>query len=63
MDIGTVYPNMKEFRLTMRLFAINEELKLHIMKYEPQWYIGIAMQKVARGILLEGGNLMGQPLR
>ena len=63
MDIGTVYPNMKEFRLAMRQFAINEEFELHIVKSEPQRYIGDSMQKVARGILLEGGNLMGQPLR
>ena len=35
MDIGTVYPNMKEFRLAMRQFAINEEFELHIVKSEP----------------------------
>ena len=40
MDIGTVYPNMKEFRLAMRQLAINEEFELHIVKSEPQWYIG-----------------------
>ena len=40
MDISTVYPNMKEFRLAMRQFAINEELELHIVKSEPQRYIG-----------------------
>ena len=28
MDIGTVYPNMKEFRLAMRQFAINEEFEM-----------------------------------
>ena len=32
MDIGTVYPNMKEFGLAMRQFVINEEFELHIVK-------------------------------
>ena len=36
MDIGTVYPNMKEFRLAMRQFTINEEFELHIVKSKPQ---------------------------
>jgi hypothetical protein len=40
MDIGTLYPNMKEFRLAMRQFAINEEFELRIVKSEPQRYIG-----------------------
>jgi hypothetical protein len=35
MDIGIVYPNMKEFRSAMRQFAINE-FKLPIVKSEPQ---------------------------
>lgn len=40
MKIGTVYPNMKEFRLAMRQFAINEEFELHIAKTDPVRYIG-----------------------
>ena len=35
MDLGTVYPNMKEFRLVVRQFAINEEFELHIVKIDP----------------------------
>ena len=40
MDLGTVYPNMKEFRLAVRQFAINEEFELHIVKTDPTRYIG-----------------------
>jgi len=39
MDLGTVYPNMKEFRLAVRQFAINEEFELHIVKTDPTRYI------------------------
>ena len=39
MDLGIVYPNMKEFRLTVRQFAINEEFELHIIKIDPTKYI------------------------
>ena len=39
MDLGTVYPNMKEFRLAVRQFAINEEFELHIIKIDPTKYI------------------------
>jgi hypothetical protein len=40
MSIGTVYPDMKEFRLAMRQFAINEEFELHIAKTDRARYIG-----------------------
>ena len=39
MDLGTVYPNMKEFRLAMRQFAIRAEFELHIVKTDPTRYI------------------------
>ena len=39
MDIGTVYPNMEEFRLAMRQFAINEEFELHLVKTDKTRYI------------------------
>ena len=39
MDIGTVYPNMKEFRLAMKQFAINEEFELHLVKTDKKRYI------------------------
>jgi len=40
MDLGIVYPNMKEFRLAMRQFAINKEFELHVVKTDPERYIG-----------------------
>ena len=40
MDIGTIYPNMKEFRLAMKQFAINEEFEVHIVKTDTTRYIG-----------------------
>ena len=39
MDLGIVYPNMKEFRLIVRHFAINKEFELHIVKTDPIRYI------------------------
>jgi len=39
MDIGTVYPNMKEFRLAMKQFAINEEFELRLVKTDKKRYI------------------------
>jgi hypothetical protein len=32
MDIGTMYPNMKDFRLAMKQFAINKEFEYCIVK-------------------------------
>jgi hypothetical protein len=32
MKLGTTYPSMKEFRLVVRQFAINEEFELGITK-------------------------------
>ena len=40
MDLGTVYPNMKKFRLAVRQFAINKEFELHVVKTDPERYIG-----------------------
>lgn len=40
MKAGTVYPNMKEFRLAMRQFAINAEFELKLVKTDPERYIG-----------------------
>ena len=39
MDIGTVYPNMKEFRVAMKQFAINEEFELRLVKTDKKRYI------------------------
>ena len=39
MNIGSVYPSMKEFRLAMRQFAINEEFELAIKKTDRTRYI------------------------
>ena len=43
MDIGTVYPNMVEFRLAVRQFAINKEFALHTMKTDTERFIGKCM--------------------
>lgn len=40
MKAGTVYPNMKEFRLAMRQYAINAEFELKLVKTDPERYIG-----------------------
>lgn len=40
MKAGTVYPNMKEFRLAVRQFAINAEFELKLVKTNPERYIG-----------------------
>jgi hypothetical protein len=40
MNLGTVYPNMKEFRLAVRQFAINKEFELRVVKTDPTRYIG-----------------------
>ena len=34
-----MYPNMKEFRLAMKQFAINEEFELHLVKTDKKRYI------------------------
>jgi len=39
MDIGTVYPNTKQFRLTMKQFEINEEFEFHLVKTDKKRYI------------------------
>ena len=39
MDIGTMYPNMQEFRLAMKQFAINKEFEYRIVKTDPTRYI------------------------
>ena len=39
MDLGTVYPNMKKFRLAVRQFAIRAKFELHIVKIDPTRYI------------------------
>jgi len=39
LDLGLVYPNMKEFRLAVRQFAIRAEFELHIVKTDPTRYI------------------------
>ncbi|XP_062201788.1 uncharacterized protein LOC133904333 [Phragmites australis] len=40
MDLGSKYPNMKEFRLAMRQFAMNKEFELGIEKTDPSRYRG-----------------------
>jgi hypothetical protein len=39
MDIGTVYPNMKEFRLAMKQFAINEEFEYRLVATDKKRFI------------------------
>jgi hypothetical protein len=39
MDIGTMYPIMKEFRLVMKQFSINEEFEFHLVKTDKKRYI------------------------
>ena len=34
-----MYPNMKEFRVAMKQFAINEEFELHLVKTDKKRYI------------------------
>ena len=43
MGIGTVYPNMVEFRLVVRQFAINEEFALQTVKTDIERFIGKCM--------------------
>jgi len=43
MDIGNVYPNMVEFRLAVRQFAINKEFALHTVKTDTERFIGKCM--------------------
>ena len=38
MDLGTMYPSMKEFRLAVRQFAINEEFELGTQASDKQRY-------------------------
>jgi hypothetical protein len=40
MDIRTVYPSMRDFRLAVRQFAINEEFELEIYKTDLSRFIG-----------------------
>ena len=63
MDLGTVYSNMKEFRLAVRQFAINKEFELCVVKTDPERYIGDCKgEKIVLGILLGVDSLMGAPL-
>jgi hypothetical protein len=39
MDIGTVYPNMEEFRLAMKQFAIIKQFEYRIVKTDPSRFI------------------------
>jgi len=36
MDLGRIYPNMEEFRLAMRQFAINKEFELDVVRLTQQ---------------------------
>jgi hypothetical protein len=58
MDIGTMYPSMRDFRLAVRQFVINEEFELEIYKTDPSRLV-IAKEKVALGILWDVGNNLG----
>ena len=40
MDLGTMYPSMKEFRLAVRQFAINEEFDLGTEKSDKKRFRG-----------------------
>ena len=40
MDLGTIYPSMKEFRMAVRQFAINEEFDLGTEKSDPTRFRG-----------------------
>jgi hypothetical protein len=43
MSLGSVYPDMKEFRLAIRQFAINKEFELHTEKTDPGRFIDNCM--------------------
>jgi len=40
MDLGTIYPSMKEFRMAVWEFAINEEFDLGTEKSDPTRFRG-----------------------
>jgi hypothetical protein len=40
MKMGSLYKDMKKFRLAMRLYAINNEFELGIESSAPFWYRG-----------------------
>jgi hypothetical protein len=64
MDLGIVYPNMKEFRLAVRQSGINEEFELHIVKTDPSRYIADCKAEDCPWhlvALLGIGSLMGAP--
>ena len=46
MDIGTVYPNMVEFRLAVRQFAIKKQFGLRTVKTDTERFIGKCMGEV-----------------
>ena len=62
MDLGTVYSNMKEFRLAVRQFAINKEFELHIVKIDPTRYIADCNGEDCPWHLVGVDCLMGAPL-
>jgi hypothetical protein len=41
MRVGSLYPNMKEFRLAMRQYAINKEFELGREATNTTWYRGL----------------------
>jgi hypothetical protein len=45
MNLGSVYPDMKQFRLAIRQFAINKEFELHTEKTDPTRFIGNCMEE------------------
>jgi hypothetical protein len=45
MNLGSVYPDMKQFRLAIRQFAINEEFELRTQKTDPIRFIGNCMEE------------------
>jgi hypothetical protein len=58
MDIGTVYPNMVEFRLAVRQFAINEEFALHTETQTQRCLLGSAWHQIALSILMVENNVI-----
>lgn len=63
MNIGTAYPNMKELRLAMKPFAINDEFELCLIKTDWKRYIADCNANGYRWHINGEHNLMGQHLR
>jgi hypothetical protein len=50
LKLGTLYPSMKEFRIAVRQYAINEEFELGITKSDRRRYRGTAKGMIAHAL-------------